>query len=454
METMMAHTVESPWEPQPAATEWFRSAVSAFHDLHPQFSSFQSLLREETGTRLIDWVDHLILNDIAGIEDAGFVGSDDGWYTHPGALLPPIRKGERNRLAMRVDSVSDFALANASRFAVQLSGSPGDLLRTGWIDAAHADADFGVIEHRGGNVRQMPPQSSSADKAVHAEIREQFRLRCRKFDNRETAQRSIQSLVASAISRIGPDLTCDLFFEAERGYWQSRNRAGRIQYMRQQALGLGWGNHDHHTYRSSRENFASLIGLLEQMGFVCRERFYAGREAGWGAQVIEHPVCGVVIFADVDLSPDEITGDFAHEPLPSRSQLGTIGLWCTLHGEALFEAGMHHLECQFDFDGARTQLQELGVSSMKPFTDFPFLRQCFTEGERWTVDSGRIDAAHKAGLISADQASRFASEGAVGSHLEILERNDGYRGFNQTGINEIIRDTDPRRWNQPATAGT
>jgi hypothetical protein len=91
---------------------------------------------------------------------------------------------------------------------------------------------------------------------------------------------------------------------------------------------------------------------------------------------------------------------------------------------------------------------------MKPFTDFPFLRQCFTEGERWTVDTRRIDVALKAGLISADQASRFASEGAVGSHLEILERNDGYRGFNQTGINEIIRDTDPRRWHQPATAGT
>ena len=29
-------------------------------------------------------------------------------------------------------------------------------------------------------------------------------------------------------------------------------------------------------------------------------------------------------------------------------------------------------------------------------------------------------------------------------HLEILERNDGYKGFNQTGISEIIRETDPR----------
>jgi hypothetical protein len=48
-------------------------------------------------------------------------------------------------------------------------------------------------------------------------------------------------------------------------------------------------------------------------------------------------------------------------------------------------------------------------------------------------------------LITAEQAERFAREGALGSHLEILERNDGYKGFNQTGISEIITRTDPRR---------
>ena len=36
-------------------------------------------------------------------------------------------------------------------------------------------------------------------------------------------------------------------------------------------------------------------------------------------------------------------------------------------------------------------------------------------------------------------------QGALGSHLEILQRDEGYKGFNQTGINEIIKSTDPRR---------
>src|SRR5262249_7401753 len=152
-----------------------------------------------------------------------------------------------------------------------------------------------------------------------------------------------------------------------------RNRAARVQKSRQDALGLGWANHDHHTYRSSREQFAPMIRVLEELGFECRERFYAGKEAGWGAQVLEQPNSGVVIFADVDLSPEEVTGDFAHDPLPDRAELGTVGLWCKLHGEAFLQAGMHHLECRFAFDTVREQLQKLGVESMKPFTDFPYL---------------------------------------------------------------------------------
>jgi hypothetical protein len=252
-------------------------------------------------------------------------------------------------------------------------------------------------------------------------------------------------LFAVAADEIGTHWACDLFFAAEREYWQRRNRAGTVQYERQNRLGLGWANHDHHTYRSSRAAFPHLIAFLEQMGFHCRERFYAGREAGWGAQVIEQPNARVVIFADVDLSPEEVAGDFAHEQLRERDELGTVGLWCELHGEAFLEAGMHHLECQFDFDAAREQLAKHGVETMAPFTDFPHLRQAFTKGETWPIEPRRIERLLSAGRITTEQADRFRREGALGSHMEILERNDGYKGFNQTGISEIITRTDPRR---------
>jgi len=245
---------------------------------------------------------------------------------------------------------------------------------------------------------------------------------------------------------MGKDLTCDQFFAAEREYWQRRNRAAQVQKARQDSLGLGWANHDHHTYRSSREHFSRLIATLEKLGFVCRERFYAGAQAGWGAQVLEQSAARIVIFADVDLAPEELLNDFSHQGLGPRDELGTVGLWCALHGEAFLQAGMHHLECQFDFDALRQQMESsAGVKVMKPFTNFPYLRQAFTEGEMWPVRPERIDRLLKQGLITEAQATQFRTQGAIGSHLENLERNQGFKGFNQTGVSDIIHRTDPRR---------
>ena len=81
---------------------------------------------------------------------------------------------------------------------------------------------------------------------------------------------------------------------------------------------------------------------------------------------------------------------------------------------------------------------------MAPFTDFAFLKQAFTQGEMWPVEPSRLAAALAAGYITTGQAEKFAVRGALGSHLEILERNEGYKGFNQSGISHIIRRTDPR----------
>ena len=114
---------------------------------------------------------------------------------------------------------------------------------------------------------------------------------------------------------------------------------------------------------------------------------------------------------------------------------------------------MHHLACRFDFDAARRQLQRSGVPVLKPFTDLPYLKQAFTEGESWPVEAERLEAALAAGAITPAEADHFRQSGALGSHLEILERDEGYKGFNQAGINEIIRDTDPRRQPGPVLTG-
>jgi hypothetical protein len=246
------------------------------------------------------------------------------------------------------------------------------------------------------------------------------------------------------------DLACHVVFEAERAYWEGRNRAARVQKARQDRLGLGWANHDHHTFRCSRAHFPRVIRLLRRLGFALRERFHAGEEAGWGAQILEQEATGIVVFADLDLAPSEREVDFAHHALPELDRPGTIGLWVGLHGESLLGGGMHHLEAQFDFERLRTQLEAEGIRTMTPFSDFPFLRQAFTEGERWAVDPERLRRLEARGWIDAEQAGRFAAEGAIGSHLENLERRQGYKGFNQKSVSVILQAVDPRTARGPA----
>jgi hypothetical protein len=185
--------------------------------------------------------------------------------------------------------------------------------------------------------------------------------------------------------------------------------------------------------------------ILDQLGFERRERFYTGAQAGWGAQISEQPVEGIVTFCDVDLEPDETEIDFSRQVLPPPTRLGTIGLWVGLHGESFLEAGMHHLECRFDHNLLRDQLATEGVGTMKPFSDFPFLKQAFTEGERWPVRRERAERLLRAGLIDAKQCADFVAAGAIGSHLENLQRQGGFKGFNQKSVSAIIEATDPRQ---------
>jgi hypothetical protein len=345
-------------------------------------------------------------------------------------------------VAIKVESVIDFLAAN--QLQGEALGSPLSILRSYRVFCGKECA-MTIVERHGTRAFDASGQTSESRTERLAHL-EKFRIRPRSFESDEAGFEAANRLIDSAIKDLGQDLTCDLWFAAEREYWMRRNRAAQVQKARQDKLGLGWANHDHHTYRSSRKNFSFLISTWEKLGLRCRERFYAGGEAGWGAQVMEQPVCGIITFNDVDLTPDELIGDFGHEGLQERDRLGSVGLWCGLHGDSFLQSGMHHLEAMFDFDLLSTQLaNRANIKTMKPFTDFAYLRQAFIEGERWEVDPQRIDRLLKAGMITGKQADKFREQGAIGSHLENLERNDGFKGFNQEGINAIITATDPRK---------
>ena len=82
---------------------------------------------------------------------------------------------------------------------------------------------------------------------------------------------------------------------------------------------------------------------------------------------------------------------------------------------------------------------------MNPFSNFEFLKQAFTEGERWPVEHARAEKLLAAKLITPEQFEKFMKEGAIGSHLENLQRHGGFKGFNQKSVSAVIAATDPRR---------
>ena len=439
------------WSPEPAAGAWMKEvAESVLVDL-PWAAEFAERLLRQSGVRFRDLVDTVFLAEghphLESALAAGWerVGDRDGFavYDQPNGIFPTITVGGSTAglaIELKVEGVADFLAAN--RLSRSIDGRPFAPYRRAIVAAADRSS-LSVAERHG---TRGYSTDGGPDVAVILAVGESFRTRPRDFDDPAEGFEEAGRRIEDGIDRIGRDPTCNLFFAAEREYWAGRNRAARAQKARQDRLGIGWANHDHHTFRSSRECFATLVSVWERLGFSCRERFYAGLAAGWGAQVMEQPITRIVTFNDVDLSPQELIGDFSHDGLAPKGDLGTIGLWCGLHGEAFLQAGMHHLECTFDFDSLREQLErEHGIRTMKPFADFAHLRQAFTEGERWRVFDERVDRLVNAGRVTPEQAELFRTEGAIGSHLENLERNDGFKGFNQDGVSEIIAATDPRR---------
>lgn len=441
------------WEPQPGAQALVGELVDNFLDHCVHARNLADRMRSDTGTRFGDWIDHLQVprtEDLrVRLADVGFErrpvpGAPDR-YIHPGAIFPAVvlDNAKVSRIGLKVDSVVDFLSAHKITDENQIEGEPMSPLRRALV-VREGNAELWAIERHGYEGFAMP-RLDEAHAMLALRHLEAFRRRMRDWAEDDLGFDHVLHLIDAAVEDLGDDEACDLFFQAEREYWHRRNRAAQVQKARQDRLGLGWANHDHHTYRSSRRHFTRLIEVFERLGFHCRERFYAGAEAGWGAQVLEHSVTGIVIFADVDLTPDEIMGDFAHEPLPNREELGTVGLWCALHGDSILQAGMHHLECVFDHESLKSQLEGANIHTMDPFSDFPHLKQAFTEGERWPIPEARLERLLADGVISSAQAHWFRMQGgAIGSHLENLERNDGYKGFNQQGVSNIIARTDPR----------
>lgn len=453
---MSSKDVPFNWQREGQAEEIVLALLKIAVEESPWLKQFSHDLSWECSTGLIEWVDHLTLTvgqeTAKNIERAGFqllhTRKKYQIHRHLAAKLPDLVLKENQEevgVAIGVDSIASFLEVRGMHRPIE--GAPYSAFRRSLIEE-EGGIRVWVVERRGSELidPSYPPVESFYS---YFEAKEQWMSRPRNAEDEEAELEWAMKVANEIAERLGEDAAACLVLECERSYWQVRNTAGQIQKNRQDRLGLGWANHDHHTFRSSRRHFHKLVKLFEILGFHCRERYYAGQEAGWGAQIMENPKAKLVLFLDVDLSPGEVGVDFAHEELPAKQELGTIGLWCALHGDSILKAGMHHLEAQFDFEQLTKDLKKLGISMMQPFSNFPYLKQAFTEGELWPVALDRLERLLKNGQITEEQAKRFQKQGALGSHLENLQRKEGYKGFNQKNVSLIIKKTDPRLVQEP-----
>jgi hypothetical protein len=435
------------WGLYPEAERFVRQQVAWFLDRYPGVERLARRIERRTSAQFGDWIDHLVIpegrvetDDLLGLgyrEQKGVPAGEARVFSHPWAALVPVllTEGRRAELALSPEDLGEFSAA--LHLTAEIEGEPYAPLRKMVVGTADGLC-VSAVERRGSAGFIFEETADEYEGVLRL-----LASRPRRFASDARGIETLGTLVAEALDLLSAPRLADAFFRCERRYWESGNAAGRMQKQRQDAFGLGWGNHDHHTFRSSREHFGSLIRIFELMGFSPRERFHAGAQAGWGAQVLEQSDAGLVVFADVDLSEDERDADFATAGLSPRRNPGTVGLWVALHGESILQAGMHHLAARLRFDTAQNDLPALGIGMMEAFSYFPFLKQAFSEAELWKVESERAAGLVERAILSSRQAMEFVGTGALGSHLENIQRDQGFRGFNQNSVSVIIRATDP-----------
>ncbi len=435
----------------PAAFDWglnreaenhLRQLVDWFGEKDERLLSLTDRIADTTGTRLFDWVDHVHLPtamvDRLAPRSHGFAFTRRPQELRaPGTNLFPIYiAGNRAELSLKVGDLDAFKEAWSAEDVID--GEPHAASRR-MVLYETDETQISAIERRGHSAIQP---SETHDAGAYDDALRRFAERKREGDEEEQFD-ALEQAISASLTRLSKPRVADAFFRTEIDYWLSKNSTARSQAEMQDALGLGLANLDHLTFRSSRQHFRRLMRVMDTLGMEKRESFYAGETAGWGAQIFEDAESGYVVFADVDLYPEERTSPEVMKK--GEAKIGTVGLWVELHGESVLDAGLHHLALKVDFDRCRRLMGERAIEVMKPFSDFVFLRQSFTRSEPWAVHRARLDAASGHGHLDQKATERFANDGAAGSVLELIERGQGFKGFNQDSVTAIIKATDPRR---------
>ena len=230
------------WEPQPAAAAFVQRQLDLALQSNHWAQSLQSKLRLKSGTRLIDWLDHLILSSGAELLDVGYeFDSHRQAYVHTGGLFPQIVVDETLSaplMAIKVESIEEFVSANSAELqCVGVEGAAGAVWRMAFLQGEEGSA-FRIVERCGYAGLDASLQTSDVVSTDLIELSLQsFRARLRSYEDPEASFLDAKRRFDENAQRVGPQRACCLFFQSEREFWQFKNDAAKIQLQRQSRLG-------------------------------------------------------------------------------------------------------------------------------------------------------------------------------------------------------------------------
>ena len=165
----------------------------------PIIARLATELREHTGTRLVDWVDHLALCDtdslglIGELADVGYHAEQQDDHTvwrHTLGMFPPIIVNcGRTGIAIRCECAEACLTALPATLGIkpidheQIIGVRGGTYRHALIDG-HADAALWIVERHGYD-RFGSPQCSPQQITAARSYLQTFRNRQRNFEQSE-----------------------------------------------------------------------------------------------------------------------------------------------------------------------------------------------------------------------------------------------------------------------------
>ncbi|MFZ4576222.1 MAG: hypothetical protein ACOYN0_17700, partial [Phycisphaerales bacterium] len=144
------------WQPQPATQRLIDHLLTDFLGRNATAAVLSAKMSRETGTRFKDWVDHISAPaaelSVARLGEVGYtkqvVGGREHFICELG-IFPAIvlNQDEVTRVAIKVDSVSDYLIAHQITRA-DVQGDPGTQVRMACV-AKEDNAELWIVERHG-----------------------------------------------------------------------------------------------------------------------------------------------------------------------------------------------------------------------------------------------------------------------------------------------------------------